>query len=66
MPILMIIPPDKWPHAGFTCQFFAADTETNCHVRWRVARAIAEFYFDVRVNRAEVLMVWPERPPKNA
>lgn len=53
------IAPDKWACAHFTYQFFAPGTERNCHVRWRAPQTHKEFYFDVRVSRAEAQPVWP-------
>jgi len=53
------ITPDKWAWAHFTFQFFAPGTERNAHVRWRAPQTHKEFYFDVRVSRAEAQKVWP-------
>ena len=50
------ITPDKW---AWAFQFFAPGTERNAHVRWRAPQTHKEFYFDVRVSRAEAQKVWP-------
>jgi hypothetical protein len=59
LPIHQIIAPDRWRWAGFTYQFFDAGSANNAHVRWRMPRSHTEFFFDVRVNRAEALRIWP-------
>ncbi|HZR59849.1 MAG TPA: hypothetical protein VFA80_02675 [Xanthobacteraceae bacterium] len=59
---LRVIEPKYWERAYFTYSFFdatAKENETHCYADRNTGRPA---YADLRVNRAEVLKLWPGEP----